>query len=68
MLKNVYGEHSLMYRHIDKKSFFHIRISTGCLGNCSYCAIKRAIGKLKSKPLNQCINEFKKGIKNGYRK
>jgi tRNA A37 methylthiotransferase MiaB len=66
ILKNIYGEHSLMYRHIDKKPFFHIRISTGCLGNCSYCAIKKAIGKLKSKPLDQCINEFKKGIKNGY--
>ena len=66
MLRNLYGEHSLMYRHIDKKPFFHIRISTGCLGNCSYCAIKKAIGRLKSKPINQCINEFNEGIKKGY--
>lgn len=66
ILRNLYGEHSLMYRYIDKKPFFHIRISNGCLGNCSYCAIRKAIGKIKSKPLNQIINEFNEGLKKGY--
>ena len=66
VLRSLYGEHSLIYRYIDKKPFFHIRNSTGCLGNCSYCATKIAIGKLKSKPLNQCISEFNEGIKKGY--
>jgi len=47
---------------------FYIRISNGCLGNCTYCGIKFAIGKLRSKPLEIIIDEFKKGIKCGFKK
>lgn len=36
---------------------FYIRIANGCLGNCSYCAIKFAIGNLISKPLDKIIAE-----------
>ncbi len=46
--------------------FYTIRISEGCLGNCSYCAIKRALSKFRSKPFNQCITEFKKGLDAGF--
>jgi len=49
------------------KSSFNLRISRGCLGNCSYCAIKKAIGTLKSKPMDQCIQEFKKGLEEGHK-
>lgn len=45
-----------------------IRASWGCLGNCSYCAIKFATGKFRSKPLEQCLKEFEMGIKKGYGK
>jgi tRNA A37 methylthiotransferase MiaB len=41
-------------------------ISRGCIHNCSYCAIRKAVGPLKSKPIDQCIEEFKSGLKNGY--
>jgi len=41
-------------------NFYSIKISEGCLGNCSYCTIKKAIGKLKSKPLDKIIKEIKK--------
>jgi tRNA A37 methylthiotransferase MiaB len=51
---------------IHKNSFF-IRPSWGCLGNCSYCVIKKAIGPLKSKPLDAIIAEFKKGLNQGYK-
>lgn len=47
---------------------YFIRPSWGCLGNCSYCAIKKAIGRLKSKPLEEIIKEFKKGLDKGYKK
>jgi tRNA A37 methylthiotransferase MiaB len=67
VLINLYGEHSFIYRYLDNPSLFHIRIATGCFGNCSYCAIKKAIGLFKSKPLYQCIEEFKDGIKKGYK-
>lgn len=45
-----------------RESLFYLRISKGCMGNCSYCAKKFATGRLKSKPREQIINEFKKGL------
>ena len=46
---------------------FFIRISTGCLGKCAYCAINKAIGKMKSKPLDVLLTEFRKGLSEGYK-
>lgn len=37
----------------------NIRVSEGCTGNCSYCIIRKAIGKLKSKPLETCLKEYR---------
>jgi len=51
---------------VHKDSYF-IRPSWGCLGNCSYCVIKKAIGPLKSKPLEAIITEFNKGLSLGYK-
>jgi len=45
-----------------KNTCFSLRISHGCAGNCSYCNIKKAIGKLRSKPIPQILEELKKGI------
>lgn len=45
-----------------------IRIAWGCLGNCSYCAIKFATGQLLSKPFKKIIEEFDEGFNRGYRK
>ena len=41
---------------------FTLRILEGCRGSCSYCSIKKAIGKLESKPLNLILDELKKGV------
>ncbi len=46
---------------------YFIRVSTGCLGKCAYCAINKAIGVMHSKPLEELLNEFKKGLKVGYK-
>lgn len=46
---------------------FYLFVCSGCLGKCSYCAIKRSIGKVNSKPINQLIEEFIKGYLEGYR-
>jgi tRNA A37 methylthiotransferase MiaB len=68
ILKNLFGQKSLLYKWFQTKNpIFYIRISWGCLGNCSYCGIKKAIGTHKSKPLEQCISEFKNGLKAGYK-
>lgn len=47
---------------------FVISISRGCMGECSYCVIKRARGPLTSKPLNEILEEFRKGLGLGYKK
>jgi threonylcarbamoyladenosine tRNA methylthiotransferase CDKAL1 len=44
-----------------------IRISQGCSNTCAYCAAKKAIGSHKSKPLDECIQEFTNGLENGYK-
>lgn len=47
-------------RTINKSRFTEpIIISNGCLGNCSYCAVKFARGKLKSRPIQEIIKEIK---------
>lgn len=49
------------------KGKFHIQIHVGCPFKCSYCAIRFALGQLKSKPIDDIIKELQKGFKQGYR-
>jgi len=49
------------------KNIYVIMVSRGCSSQCSYCGIKFAVGKLKSKPLKTIIREFEKGLEQGYR-
>ena len=44
-----------------------IRISNGCVLNCSFCGIKYAIGKLSSKSQQAIYIEYKNLIDNGFR-
>jgi tRNA A37 methylthiotransferase MiaB len=44
-----------------------IKISTGCLGSCSYCVIRYSRGKIQSKPIEKIMEEFKQGLSQGYR-
>lgn len=41
---------------------FYLFISRGCLGDCTYCAIKRAIGLLQSRPVDTIVKQFKEGL------
>ena len=43
-----------------------LRVSWGCLGECSYCAIRFAAGPLHSKPLAKVLEEFDRGLQQGY--
>ena len=56
-------------KHLKKQieGKYHIRISWGCLGSCSYCNIRKAIGTLKSKPMEKCLEEFKNGLSKKYK-
>lgn len=46
---------------------FFLRLAKGCPGNCSYCAIKFATGRLRSKPIDEIINEFRSGLDKGHK-
>jgi MiaB/RimO family radical SAM methylthiotransferase len=49
-----------------EKNICFLRISKGCIANCSYCAIPKATGKLVSKPLKDCLKEYVKLVDAGY--
>jgi len=46
---------------------YNLMVAKGCLSRCSFCAIKFAMGKLESKPLDRIIYEFKNGLAKGYK-
>ena len=45
---------------------YYLQICQGCVSSCSYCAIKKAKGQVKSKPLDNVIRELDQAIKDGY--
>jgi threonylcarbamoyladenosine tRNA methylthiotransferase CDKAL1 len=71
ILKEKILKKSVFFHHIFRLSFlekhYFIFISRGCTSNCTYCAIKKAIGPLKSKSVDECVRELKIGLNNGYR-
>jgi len=52
---NVYGPNT-----------FCIKVSTGCLSACSFCAVRLSRGKLRSKPEDLIVEEFRRGLAKGY--
>ncbi|SNB46137.1 radical SAM protein [Geobacter sp. DSM 9736] len=46
---------------------YHLITSRGCLGSCSYCALRFAIGPVQSKPVGAIVEDFARGIEAGYR-
>ena len=46
---------------------FTIRIGDGCNCRCTYCSHINAIGPYRSKALQACLDEFRKGYDAGYR-
>jgi MiaB/RimO family radical SAM methylthiotransferase len=45
------------------KNGYRIKIDEGCLGDCTYCVIKRATGSLISVPPDEIVKQFKKAVK-----
>lgn len=46
---------------------FTIRVGDGCNCKCTYCSHTNAIGKYRSKPFDECVNEFERGYGEGER-
>lgn len=51
----------------NKEKVFHIKISEGCMGKCSYCAEKIARGKLESREIREILLDFKSGLSLNYK-
>lgn len=49
----------------DPKTFC-IKISTGCLNACSFCAIRLARGRIRSRAIDEILCELKKGRAEGF--
>jgi len=62
--KIFFTKYSILYHEYTKKPYV-IKISNGCLSNCTFCVVKKAIGELKSKPIETCKKEFVKGLNQG---
>jgi ribosomal protein S12 methylthiotransferase len=53
-------------RHLLTPSHYaYLRISDGCDNNCSYCAIPKIRGRLRSKPIPELINEASQLVNSG---
>ena len=49
-----------------KKNVFHVRISSGCKGNCSYCS-ERFTTVFKSRRIFEVIDSFREGLDMGFK-
>ncbi len=56
---------ALSFRQLGRKSAL-LRVCSGCLGNCSYCAIRFSTGKINSKPISICNREYNGLLEKGY--
>ena len=60
--------HNVLETAIVNNEFYSIVVSQGCLGKCTFCAIKAAKGEVKSRPIDIILNDFKKGLFAGHKK
>jgi tRNA A37 methylthiotransferase MiaB len=49
------------------RNTYHFRIARGCKGHCTYCGIRFAIGPLKSRPLEECLRDYRELLAQGRR-
>lgn len=47
--------------------YYNVKIADGCLSNCSFCATKYATGTLRSRPLEDIVSDFRRGLRKGYK-
>lgn len=55
------------FRYIYDDRAYYIKISVGCLGRCSFCAVRRAKGKLLSRDPERVLKDLEEGLAQGYR-
>jgi threonylcarbamoyladenosine tRNA methylthiotransferase MtaB len=55
------------YANLNSHNTFYIQVQEGCSMCCTYCAIRMAIGRLRSRPIETLLNEFEAGLDKGYK-
>ncbi len=64
ILKDFGGDNAI---NVFGPGIFMIKVSTGCLNNCSFCGVKLSRGNVKSKSIDSIIKEVKKGLEKNYK-
>ena len=54
------------YANLENQHTYYIQIQEGCSMHCSYCAIRMAIGPLRSRPVEAILAEIRTGLRKGY--
>lgn len=49
------------------ESIFQIKVSTGCLSNCSFCSVRISRGLVHSKSIEKVLTDFRNGLDKGFR-
>ena len=62
-LVNMYRVHEKCRSVAQEHDMFHIKISQGCLRECTFCVINKAKGYIKSVPLDQIVHQVKQAVK-----
>jgi len=58
--KKLKWNYNKILNSISYKDFVFIEICRGCMGNCSYCVIKKARGKICSRTIPNILSDIKK--------
>jgi len=62
--KNVKGI-SRILDELEQRNRVYVQIGSGCINNCSYCAIKIAKGEPVSRPIEDILNDIRKIYRDG---
>ncbi len=63
---NVFNKYNLTPP--EKIPVYYVKISEGCLRECTFCIINKAKGYINSRPVEDIIKEVKTGVEKGYDK
>jgi MiaB/RimO family radical SAM methylthiotransferase len=47
--------------------WYHIGVSTGCFGKCTFCAIRQATGRPRSSTIDKVLADVQRGVDSGQR-
>lgn len=61
-------EYEFMFKRVNITGHggFFIKVATGCLNECAYCAVKLSRGTVRSKPIAEILREQETGLSRGH--